>query len=102
MNTSKGMKYPQSVPKLANIFFVGQLVSCVVIDDWEPRKPVINPAPQAPVSLSLVLRKVHSDLISSSLRDGMMISGCVTGIEDHGYKISLGLNEDGDQVLFQI
>ncbi|GMH36053.1 hypothetical protein BSKO_03921 [Bryopsis sp. KO-2023] len=87
----RGHRYPSNLPPLAALFFVGQFVRCTVTADWEPIEDSVNLEPRMPVALSLVVSKLHEGLLSKSLREGMLIGGCIRSVEDHGYTVALGL-----------
>lgn len=90
--------YPPELPSLSSLFFIGQFVRCVVIEDWEPAQGGLNPAIRPAVVLTLVLATVHEHLKPDSLHEGMLIAGCIMGDEDHGYSVALGIDSDGSKV----
>ncbi|KAJ7376224.1 hypothetical protein OS493_036047 [Desmophyllum pertusum] len=76
-----------SFPELAKFFTVGSLVQCSVLE-LEGSKPG-----QKKVKLSLDPKDVNSGLNKSSLKQGMVLSGYVNSVEDHGYLISFGVDD---------
>ncbi|KAL9983734.1 hypothetical protein ACROYT_G005955 [Oculina patagonica] len=75
-----------SFPELAKFFTVGSLVQCSILE-LEGSKPK-----QKKVKLSLDPKDVNSGLSKSSLKQGMVLPGYVTSVEDHGYLISFGID----------
>ncbi|KAG1701414.1 Protein RRP5 [Nymphon striatum] len=79
--------YLFDVPNLDELLSIGQLLPCFVTmvgEDPETTKKSIT--------LSIDPHKVNSNLSSSLLRHGMVLSAVVTEIEDHGYVMDLGVN----------
>ncbi|XWS66505.1 hypothetical protein CRYUN_Cryun05aG0205500 [Craigia yunnanensis] len=72
---------------LKNIFYTGQLVSCIVLqldDDKETGKRKIW--------LSLCLSLLHKGFTLDVVQEGMVLTGYVKSIEDHGYILHFGLS----------
>nr|XP_015898902.2 rRNA biogenesis protein RRP5 isoform X1 [Ziziphus jujuba var. spinosa] len=73
---------------LPRVFHVGQLVSCIVLqldnDNKEKGKRKIW--------LSLRLSLLHKGFTLDSVQEGMVLTGYVKSIEDHGYILHFGLS----------
>ncbi|XP_047221873.1 protein RRP5 homolog isoform X1 [Girardinichthys multiradiatus] len=71
---------------LSQIFSPGQLVRCVV------SKLDITKGGSLSIQLSVNPKLVNKSLTSSSLKAGMVLSGCVESVEDHGTIIDIGVS----------
>ncbi|KAF3441966.1 hypothetical protein FNV43_RR15882 [Rhamnella rubrinervis] len=73
---------------LPRVFHVGQLVSCIVLqldnDNKEKGKRKIW--------LSLCLSLLHKGFTVDSVQEGMVLTGYIKSIEDHGYILHFGLS----------
>jgi len=76
-----------SFPELGKFFTIGSLVQCSV-SELEGSKPG-----QKKIKLSLDPKEVNSGLSKSSLKQGMVLPGYVSSVEDHGYLISFGIED---------
>uniref|UniRef100_A0A8C7S784 Protein RRP5 homolog n=1 Tax=Oncorhynchus mykiss TaxID=8022 RepID=A0A8C7S784_ONCMY len=70
---------------LASLFSPGMLVRCVVAR--------LDTAKGGSVSIQLSInpKEVNKGLSTGSLKAGLILSGCVESIEDHGYLVDLGI-----------
>ncbi|XP_022789365.1 protein RRP5 homolog [Stylophora pistillata] len=75
-----------SFPGLTKFFAVGSLVQCSVLET-EGSKPG-----QRKIKLSVDPKELNSGITKSSLKQGMVLSGFVKSVEDHGYLISFGID----------
>ncbi|XP_038146651.1 protein RRP5 homolog [Cyprinodon tularosa] len=71
---------------LSQIFWPGMLLRCVV------SKLDITKGGSLSIQLSVNPKLVNKHLTSSSLKPGMVLSGCVESIEDHGTLIDIGVS----------
>ncbi|KAK2572299.1 Protein RRP5-like protein [Acropora cervicornis] len=74
-------------PGLHKYFKVGSLVQCNVLE------MEVSDQGQRKVKLSLDPKEVNSSLKKSSLKQGMVVQGYVSSVEDHGYLISFGIED---------
>ncbi|CAB4480195.1 uncharacterized protein OCT59_006440 [Rhizophagus irregularis] len=79
------------LPELSSLFKIGQWVRCKVsrIETPDDKKATSK---HWRVHLTLVPDEVNSDIISTDLSKGMVISASVESVEDHGYILSIGLD----------
>uniref|UniRef100_A0A8C7HZJ7 Protein RRP5 homolog n=1 Tax=Oncorhynchus kisutch TaxID=8019 RepID=A0A8C7HZJ7_ONCKI len=70
---------------LASLFSPGMLVRCVVAR--------LDTAKGGSVSIQLSInpKEINKGLTTGSLKAGLILSGCVESIEDHGYLVDLGI-----------
>uniref|UniRef100_A0A4W5L588 Protein RRP5 homolog n=1 Tax=Hucho hucho TaxID=62062 RepID=A0A4W5L588_9TELE len=75
-----------SIFSLPSLFSPGMLVRCVVAR--------LDTAKGGSVSIQLSInpKEVNKGMSTGSLKAGMILSGCVESIEDHGYLVDLGIN----------
>ncbi|GBC08360.1 hypothetical protein RclHR1_08060008 [Rhizophagus clarus] len=80
-----------TLPELSSLFKIGQWIRCKVsrIETPDNRKAASN---HLRIHLTLVPDEVNSDIISTDLSKGMIISASVESVEDHGYILSIGLD----------
>ncbi|XP_043970110.1 protein RRP5 homolog isoform X1 [Gambusia affinis] len=71
---------------LSQIFWPGMLLRCVV------SKMDITKGGSLSIQLSVNPKLVNKSLTSSSLMAGMVLSGCVESVEDHGTIIDIGVS----------
>uniref|UniRef100_A0A3B5LZ77 Protein RRP5 homolog n=1 Tax=Xiphophorus couchianus TaxID=32473 RepID=A0A3B5LZ77_9TELE len=71
---------------LSQIFWPGMLLRCVVY------KMDITKGGSLSIQLSVNPKLVNKSLTSSSLMAGMVLSGCVESVEDHGTIIDIGVS----------
>ncbi|XP_014514109.1 rRNA biogenesis protein RRP5 [Vigna radiata var. radiata] len=73
---------------LSGVFYVGQLVSCVVLrlDDENKEKG------RRKIWLSLRLSLVHKNYNLDVVQEGMVLAAYVKSIEDHGYILHFGVS----------
>ncbi|XP_015771536.1 PREDICTED: protein RRP5 homolog [Acropora digitifera] len=87
MNAGESNDDETCFPGLHKYFKVGSLVQCNVLEiegsDQGQRK----------IKLSLDPKEVNSSLKKSSLKEGMVLQGYVSSVEDHGYLISFGIED---------
>ncbi|CAN8259671.1 unnamed protein product [Cochlearia groenlandica] len=87
---------------LQDIFSVGQLVPCIVLQLDDDKKET----GKRKIWLSMRLSLLHKGFSLDSFQPGMVVSANVKSIEDHGYILHFGLpsitgfiSNDGNQVL---
>nr|XP_004659438.2 protein RRP5 homolog isoform X1 [Jaculus jaculus] len=75
----------KDLPSLPELFFPGMLVRCVVssVGITERGKKIIK--------LSLNPRNVNKVLSAEALKPGMLLTGTVSSLEDHGYLVDIGI-----------
>uniref|UniRef100_A0A3Q2DAZ4 Protein RRP5 homolog n=1 Tax=Cyprinodon variegatus TaxID=28743 RepID=A0A3Q2DAZ4_CYPVA len=76
----------QDFCSLSQIFWPGMLLRCVV------SKLDITKGGSLSIQLSVNPKLVNKHLTSSSLKPGMVLSGCVESVEDHGTLIDIGVS----------
>lgn len=86
----------QPLPKLSELFSVGQLVRCTIVSLEQHSKPASPASKNAKggkkaVHLSLHASKVNAGLTADALQVGFALAACVTSIEDHGYGLTFGV-----------
>uniref|UniRef100_A0A4W5L3E2 Protein RRP5 homolog n=1 Tax=Hucho hucho TaxID=62062 RepID=A0A4W5L3E2_9TELE len=76
----------EEIFSLPSLFSPGMLVRCVVAR--------LDTAKGGSVSIQLSInpKEVNKGMSTGSLKAGMILSGCVESIEDHGYLVDLGIN----------
>ncbi|XVF75995.1 hypothetical protein PTKIN_Ptkin13bG0232000 [Pterospermum kingtungense] len=73
---------------LENIFYPGQLVSCIVLQLDDEKKE----SGKRKIWLSLCLSLLHRGFTLDAVQEGMVLTGYVKSIEDHGYILHFGLS----------
>uniref|UniRef100_A0A8C7HW95 Protein RRP5 homolog n=1 Tax=Oncorhynchus kisutch TaxID=8019 RepID=A0A8C7HW95_ONCKI len=75
----------EEIFSLASLFSPGMLVRCVVAR--------LDTAKGGSVSIQLSInpKEINKGLTTGSLKAGLILSGCVESIEDHGYLVDLGI-----------
>ncbi|XVE75785.1 hypothetical protein DITRI_Ditri12bG0120500 [Diplodiscus trichospermus] len=73
---------------LKNIFYAGQLVSCIVLQLDDDKKET----GKRKIWLSLRLSLLHKGFTLDAVQEGMVLTGYVKSIEDHGYILHFGLS----------
>ncbi|TYJ18682.1 hypothetical protein E1A91_A09G140100v1 [Gossypium mustelinum] len=73
---------------LKNIFYPGQLVSCIVLQLDDDKKET----GKRKIWLSLRLSFLHKGFTLDAVQEGMVLTGYVISIEDHGYMLHFGLS----------
>ncbi|XP_029285082.1 protein RRP5 homolog isoform X2 [Cottoperca gobio] len=76
----------EEICSLQDIFCPGMLIRCVVA------KLDVAKGGSLSIQLSINPKLVNKALTSSSVKAGMVLSGCVDSVEDHGYIVDIGLN----------
>ncbi|XP_076584082.1 protein RRP5 homolog isoform X2 [Chaetodon auriga] len=71
---------------LPHLFHPGMVIRCVVA------KLDVAKAGSLSIQLSINPKLVNKALTSSSLKAGMVLSGCVESVEDHGCIVDIGIN----------
>lgn len=71
---------------LPHLFYPGMVIRCAVA------KVDVTKGGSLSIKLSINPKLVNKMLSSSSLKTGMVLSGCVESIEDHGYIIDIGVS----------
>ncbi|XP_022743667.1 rRNA biogenesis protein RRP5 isoform X2 [Durio zibethinus] len=73
---------------LKNIFYTGQLVSCIVLQLDDDKRET----GKRKIWLSLRLSLLHKGFTLDAVQEGMVLSGYIKSIEDHGYILHFGLS----------
>ncbi|KAL4342371.1 hypothetical protein GQ457_08G016920 [Hibiscus cannabinus] len=73
---------------LKNLFYPGQLVSCIVLQLDDDKKET----GKRKIWLSLRLSLLHKGFTLDAVQEGMVLTGYVKSIEDHGYILHFGLS----------
>ncbi|XP_054459743.1 protein RRP5 homolog [Anoplopoma fimbria] len=76
----------EEICSLQHIFCPGMVFRCVVAKLDVAKRGSLS------IQLSINPKLVNKALTSSSLKAGMVLSGCVESVEDHGYIVDIGLN----------
>ncbi|XP_035696385.1 protein RRP5 homolog isoform X2 [Branchiostoma floridae] len=75
----------EDFPTLPKLYQAGAMVRCVIAE------VVTSKSGHPRILLSLNPRDVNQGLQGTTLKPGMVLSGCVASIEDHGYTVDLGV-----------
>ncbi|KAJ7541483.1 hypothetical protein O6H91_10G061600 [Diphasiastrum complanatum] len=75
---------------LKDVFFVGQLVACSVLN-LESRPEKGQKKGSKRVELSLRLSYIYEGLVIDAVHEGLLMVACVSSVEDHGYLLSFGV-----------
>ncbi|XP_051982643.1 protein RRP5 homolog [Xyrauchen texanus] len=75
----------EEVVSLSELLTPGMLIRCVVSS--------LNAFKEGSLSLKVSInpKEVNKNLSSGKLKPGMTLSGCVDGVEDHGYLVDIGV-----------
>ncbi|KAK2919332.1 protein RRP5 homolog isoform X1 [Channa argus] len=76
----------EEIFSLPHLFFPGMVIRCVVA------KLDITKGGSLSIQLSVNPKLVNKALTSRTLKPGMVLSGCVESVEDHGYIVDIGIN----------
>ncbi|XP_008947621.1 PREDICTED: protein RRP5 homolog [Merops nubicus] len=76
----------EDLHSLSDMYSVGTLVRCIVTSVEK------NADGRRSIKLSINPKKVNKGLNASALAPGMLLSGFVSSVEDHGYLIDIGVN----------
>ncbi|XP_025966122.2 protein RRP5 homolog isoform X1 [Dromaius novaehollandiae] len=76
----------EDLNSLSNMYSPGTLVRCIVISVEKSADG------RQSVKLSINPKKVNKGLNTSALASGMLLSGLVSSVEDHGYLIDIGVS----------
>ncbi|XP_040003345.1 protein RRP5 homolog isoform X2 [Xiphias gladius] len=76
----------EEICSLPHLFYPGMVLRCVVA------KLDIARGGSLSIQLSINPKLVNKALTSSSLKAGMVLSGCVESVEDHGCIVDIGIN----------
>uniref|UniRef100_UPI0037E730AC protein RRP5 homolog n=1 Tax=Semicossyphus pulcher TaxID=241346 RepID=UPI0037E730AC len=76
----------EEICSLPHLFHTGMVVRCVVA------KLDVAKGGSLSIQLSINPKLLNKALTSSSLKAGMVLSGCVDSVEDHGYIIDIGIS----------
>ncbi|XP_019053357.1 PREDICTED: rRNA biogenesis protein RRP5 isoform X2 [Nelumbo nucifera] len=74
---------------LSNIFYVGQLVSCIVLQVSDDK---VEEKGKRKIWLSVRLSLLHKGLTLDVIQEGMVLTAYVKSIEDHGFILHFGLS----------
>ncbi|XP_066475340.1 protein RRP5 homolog [Tiliqua scincoides] len=70
---------------LSDLFLPGMLLRCAVVSVER------TAAGYQSIQLTINPKDVNKALNTASLRQGMLLSGCISSVEDHGYLIDIGI-----------
>ncbi|XP_049426867.1 protein RRP5 homolog isoform X1 [Epinephelus fuscoguttatus] len=76
----------EEICSLPHLFYPGMVIRCVVV------KLDVTKSGSLSIQLSVNPKVVNKALTSSSLKAGMVLSGCVESVEDHGYIVDIGIS----------
>nr|XP_046261090.1 protein RRP5 homolog [Scatophagus argus] len=76
----------EEICSLPHLFYPGMVFRCVVA------KLDVSKGGSLSIQLSINPKLVNKALTSASLKTGMVLSGCVESVEDHGYIIDIGIS----------
>ncbi|XP_044047425.1 protein RRP5 homolog isoform X1 [Siniperca chuatsi] len=76
----------EEICSLPHLFHSGMVFRCVVA------KLDVAKGGSLSIQLSIDPKLVNKALTSSSVKAGMVLSGCVESVEDHGYIVDIGIN----------
>uniref|UniRef100_A0A8D0CUM6 Protein RRP5 homolog n=1 Tax=Sander lucioperca TaxID=283035 RepID=A0A8D0CUM6_SANLU len=76
----------EEICSLPHIFYPGMVFRCVVAKLDVARGGSLS------IQLSINPKLINKALTSTSLKAGMVLSGCVESVEDHGYIVDIGIN----------
>ncbi|KAK2815754.1 hypothetical protein Q5P01_026221 [Channa striata] len=76
----------EEIFSLPHLFCPGMMIRCVVA------KLDIAKGGSLSIQLSVNPKLVNKALTSRTLKPGMVLSGCVESVEDHGYIVDIGIN----------
>ncbi|NWR74973.1 RRP5 protein, partial [Centropus unirufus] len=79
-------EFLEDLHSLSDMYSPGTLVRCIVTSAEK------NADGRRSIKLSIDPKKVNKGLKSSALASGMLLSGFVSSVEDHGYLIDIGVN----------
>ncbi|XP_072042808.1 LOW QUALITY PROTEIN: protein RRP5 homolog [Amphiura filiformis] len=77
----------ESIPRPKAIFTVGSLLGCKV------KSVESTPTGRPRIQVSVKPSEVNANLTPSSIRQGMVLNGCVSSKEDHGYMVDMGISK---------
>lgn len=75
----------EEIDSLPNIFHPGMLIRCAVAKLDTSKGGMLS------IQLSINPQQVNKALSATALKTGMVLSGCVDSVEDHGYIIDIGV-----------
>ncbi|KAI3352853.1 hypothetical protein L3Q82_019426 [Scortum barcoo] len=76
----------EEICSLPHLFYSGMVIRCVVA------KLDVAKGGSLSIQLSVNPKLVNKALTSGSLKAGMILSGCVESVEDHGYIVDIGIS----------
>ncbi|XP_041640703.1 protein RRP5 homolog [Cheilinus undulatus] len=76
----------EEICSLPHLFYPGMVLRCVIA------KLDVSKGGSLSIQLSVNPKEVNKALTSSSLKAGMVLSGCVDSVEDHGYIVDIGIS----------
>ncbi|XP_067858073.1 protein RRP5 homolog [Heptranchias perlo] len=77
---------PEDLTALPDLYSPGMVVRCTVSELGKTK------ASHHSLKLSINPKDVNRALSPGALRAGMLLSGCVSSVEDHGYLVDIGVN----------
>ncbi|XP_060624305.2 protein RRP5 homolog isoform X1 [Anolis sagrei] len=75
----------EDLSSLSDLFFPGMVVRCAVVNLENTKTG------RRSIQLTVNPKDVNKALNSTTLRPGMLLSGCIASVEDHGYLIDIGI-----------
>ncbi|KAE8300915.1 Protein RRP5-like protein NF-kappa-B-binding protein [Larimichthys crocea] len=75
----------EEICSLPHLFYPGMVFRCMVAKLDTAKSGSLS------IRLSIDPKQVNKALTSSSLKAGMILSGCVESVEDHGYIVDIGI-----------
>uniref|UniRef100_A0A3Q0RHH9 Programmed cell death 11 n=1 Tax=Amphilophus citrinellus TaxID=61819 RepID=A0A3Q0RHH9_AMPCI len=76
----------EDICSLPHLFYPGMVLRCVVV------KLDVAKGGSLSIQLSINPKVVNKSLTSATLKTGMVLSGCVESVEDHGYIVDIGIS----------
>ncbi|XP_061492087.1 protein RRP5 homolog isoform X2 [Rhineura floridana] len=76
----------EDLNSLSDLFFPGMLLRCAVVGVEK------TTAGRQSIQLTINPKDVNKALNAATLRPGMLLSGCISSVEDHGYLIDIGIH----------
>lgn len=73
------------VPSLHEMFRVGQLLPCKVMDSSTSKK-------KHNFKLTINPREINEGMVASHITKDMVLHGCIQSVEDHGYVVDVGIS----------
>ncbi|XP_060066718.1 protein RRP5 homolog [Ylistrum balloti] len=84
-NASNGSANTLEVPSLHEMFHVGQLLPCKVVEQSLAKK-------KHDFKLTINPREVNEGMVASHIIKDLVLHGCIQSLEDHGYVVDIGIS----------